>query len=98
MELELARIKAAHPEETRMTVDEANDRLDAQTDELERLTSEITAAGPRGDQLRSVVAERSKKVLALARDREVHEARAEDVRRSREKGGSGVRVHEMSLW
>lgn len=96
MELELARIKAAHPPSERMTVDEANAKLDAQTDELEQLTEAIGATGRRTDELRDQVARTAKEVLRLARDREREEVRAAQVARGRENGGT--RVHDLCGW
>lgn len=98
MELELARIKTAHPPEHRMTVDEAAAKLDEQVEEIERLTSDLSAASARGDELRAITAERAKRVLTLAREREVQESKAAAVRRAREAGGSGTQVHDLCQW
>jgi len=81
-----------------MTVDEAEAKLDAQTAEIERLMAALSDSSAKSDELRALVAAQAKKVLALAREREVQEAKAAAVRRAREAGGTGMRVHDLSQW
>ncbi|GMK56796.1 hypothetical protein CspeluHIS016_0306360 [Cutaneotrichosporon spelunceum] len=98
MELELARLKSTYPPEKRLTTSEADARLEAQQEELERLTADIACADARGAELRSDHGRRNKEVARLQRDREREEARAAEVRRQREVGGAGVRAHELGRW
>lgn len=56
MELELARIKATHPPENRMTINQANDTLDSQIVEIQQLTDEREATQAQIDQTREAVA------------------------------------------
>ncbi|CAK9780172.1 unnamed protein product [Cutaneotrichosporon oleaginosum] len=98
MELELARLKSTYPPEKRLTTAEADARLEAQQEELEKLTADIAGADARGAELRSDLGRRSKEVARLQREREREEARAAEVRRQREAGGAGVRAHELGRW
>ncbi|BEI84239.1 hypothetical protein CcaverHIS002_0408430 [Cutaneotrichosporon cavernicola] len=98
MELELARLKSTYPPDKRLTTSEADARLEAQQEELERLTADIASADACGAELRSDLSRRNKEVARLQRDREREEARAAEVRRQREAGGAGVRAHELGRW
>ncbi|WVW83168.1 hypothetical protein I302_105186 [Kwoniella bestiolae CBS 10118] len=96
MELELARIKATHPPENRMTTAQANDTLDAQIVEMERLTDAISSTQSQTDTAREEVARVAKEVQRLSRDREREEARAKEVREGREAGDT--KVDEICRW
>ncbi|KAL7422301.1 hypothetical protein Q5752_002947 [Cryptotrichosporon argae] len=96
MELELARIKAAHPPEDRLTTDRANEVLEQQTAEIERLTEASGVQGARVDALRDDVGRTHKENGRLAREREREEARAREVREGREAGDT--RVDELCGW
>ncbi|KAE8538047.1 hypothetical protein D1P53_006114 [Cryptococcus gattii VGV] len=94
MELELARIKATHPPENRMTVNQANDTLDAQIVEIQQLTDEREATQAQIDQTSETVARIAKE--RLSRDREREEARAREVREGREAGDT--KVDDICRW
>ncbi|UOH81520.1 hypothetical protein LQV05_004191 [Cryptococcus neoformans] len=94
MELELARIKATHPPENRMTVNQANDTLDSQIVEIQQLTDEREATQAQIDQTREAVARTAKE--RLGRDREREEARAKEVREGREAGDT--KVDDICRW
>ncbi|WVQ70141.1 uncharacterized protein L199_008366 [Kwoniella botswanensis] len=96
MELELARIKATHPPENRMTTTQANETLDAQIVEMERLTDAISSTQSQTDIAREEVAKVAKEVQRLSRDREREEARAKEVREGREAGDT--KVDEICRW
>ncbi|WWC61172.1 uncharacterized protein I303_103752 [Kwoniella dejecticola CBS 10117] len=96
MELELARIKATHPPENRMTTTQANDTLDAQIVEMERLTDAISSAQVQTDSTREELARVAKEVQRLGREREREEARAKEVREGREAGDT--KVDEICRW
>ncbi|KIR58679.1 hypothetical protein I314_05518 [Cryptococcus bacillisporus CA1873] len=96
MELELARIKATHPPENRMTVNQANDTLDAQIVEIQQLTDEREATQAQIDQTSEIVARIAKELQRLSRDREREEARAREVREGREAGDT--KVDDICRW
>ncbi|WWD15623.1 hypothetical protein CI109_100045 [Kwoniella shandongensis] len=96
MELELARIKATHPPENRMTIAQANETLDGQIVEMERLTDAIGSTQAQTDSTREEVARVAKELLRLGRDREREEARAKEVREGREAGDT--KVDEICRW
>ncbi|KAK8870084.1 hypothetical protein IAR55_000654 [Kwoniella newhampshirensis] len=96
MELELARIKATHPPENRMTIAQANETLDAQILEMERLTDAIASTQSQADSTRDEVAKVAKELQRLSRDREREEARAKEVREGREAGDT--KVDEICRW
>ncbi|KJE02173.1 hypothetical protein I311_04229 [Cryptococcus gattii NT-10] len=96
MELELARIKATHPPENRMTVNQANDTLDAQIVEIQQLTDEREATQAQIDQTSETVARIAKELQRLSRDREREEARAREVREGREAGDT--KVDDICRW
>ncbi|ORY33785.1 hypothetical protein BCR39DRAFT_519226 [Naematelia encephala] len=96
MELELARIKATHPPEERMTTARAYDTLDSQTEEMQKLTEAISTTATRADTAREQVAKGLKEVKRLEREREREEARAKEVREGREAGDT--RVDELCRW
>ncbi|WRT67088.1 uncharacterized protein IL334_004054 [Kwoniella shivajii] len=96
MELELARIKATHPPENRMTTAQANDTLEAQIGEMERLTDAISSTQSETDTTREEVSRVAKEVQRLGRDREREEARAKEVREGREAGDT--KVDEICRW
>ncbi|GFZ46197.1 hypothetical protein JCM24511_04444 [Saitozyma sp. JCM 24511] len=96
MELELARIKAKHPPENRLTVPQANEILDQQINDIERLTEEISTTGKKVDVAREEVSRTAKEVQRLGREREREEARAKEVREGREAGDT--KVDELCQW
>ncbi|WWC90102.1 uncharacterized protein L201_005035 [Kwoniella dendrophila CBS 6074] len=96
MELELARIKATHPLENRMTTSQANDTLDAQIVEMERLTDALSSTQSQTDTTREEVTKVAKEVQRLSREREREEARAKEVREGREAGDT--KVDEICRW
>ncbi|WVQ78048.1 hypothetical protein IAT38_000129 [Cryptococcus sp. DSM 104549] len=96
MELELARIKATHPPENRMTIKQANETLDAQIDEIQELTDALGSTQTETDQTREEVAGLAKEVQRLSRDREREEARAREVREGREAGDT--KVDDICRW
>ncbi|OCF36536.1 hypothetical protein I316_01786 [Kwoniella heveanensis BCC8398] len=96
MELELARIKATHPPEDRMTTAEANEKLDNQIEEIQDLTDRISSTQSRADSTREEVAKVAKEVQRLSREREREEARAKEVREGREAGDT--KVDEICRW
>ncbi|WWC69508.1 uncharacterized protein I206_103450 [Kwoniella pini CBS 10737] len=96
MELELARIKATHPPENRMTTAQANDTLDAQIVEMERVTDALSSTQTQIDSTREEVAKVAKEVQRLSREREREEARAKEVREGREAGDT--KVDEICRW
>lgn len=96
MELELARIKATHPPENRMTVNQANDTLDAQIVEIQQLTDEREATQAQIDQTGETVARIAKELQRLSRDREREEARAREIREGREAGDT--KVDDICRW
>ncbi|KAK6902882.1 hypothetical protein L486_08378 [Kwoniella mangroviensis CBS 10435] len=96
MELELARIKATHPPENRMTTTQANETLDAQIVEMERLTDAISSTQSQTDIVREEIAKVAKEVQRLSRDKEREEARAKEVREGREAGDT--KVDEICRW
>ncbi|WVO12826.1 hypothetical protein L204_100434 [Cryptococcus depauperatus] len=96
MELELARIKATYPPDNRMTANQANEILDAQIDEIQRLTDEREVTQAEADRTREDVARVAQEVQRLSRDREREEARAREVREGREAGDT--RVDDACRW
>ncbi|WVQ98684.1 hypothetical protein IAU59_005815 [Kwoniella sp. CBS 9459] len=96
MELELARIKATHPPEDRLTTAQANEKLDHQIEEIQDLTDRISTTQSQADSARDKVAKVAKEVQRLGREREREEGRAKEVREGREAGDT--KVDEVCRW
>ncbi|EKD00449.1 hypothetical protein A1Q2_05286 [Trichosporon asahii var. asahii CBS 8904] len=86
MELELARLNAAHPPDSRMTMAEASETLDKQTERLEELTSALGTADGRIAELSEALIARRARVAQLSKDRQREEARAAEVTKLRSMG------------
>lgn len=86
MELELARLNAAHPPDSRMTLTAASDTLDEQTVRLEELTSALGDTDGRIAELSEALAARRARVAQLSKDRQREEARAAEVTKLRSMG------------
>lgn len=86
MELELARLNAAHPPDSRMTLTAASETLDAQTVRLEELTTALGDTDERIAQLSEQLAARRARVTQLSKDRQREEARAAEVNKLRSMG------------
>lgn len=96
MELELQRVRATHPPDSRMTVRQAEARSDEQIMELEEMTERCDRAESELKVVEHGVKSTAKENMRLAKDREREEARAKEVREGREAGDT--RVDEICHW
>ncbi|KAK4684696.1 hypothetical protein P7C73_g5473, partial [Tremellales sp. Uapishka_1] len=96
MELELARIKATHPPETRLTFDQANEVLEQQVNEIQTLCDAIDSQGERVKAVEYHLTRTVKEVHSLGKEREREEARAKEVKQGREQGDT--KVDESCRW
>lgn len=96
MELELQRIRANHPPETRMTEEEASAKADQQIADLTELTEQCGKADIELEVVEREMKRTAKENQRLAKEREREEARAKEVREGREAGDT--RVDEVCHW
>lgn len=111
-ELEIQRIRATHPPENvrwfgprtwrqtdvgqRLTPAQAEDILDKQITEIQRLTEDIGVTTTKREQTSQEVAQIGRDLQRLQRDRDREEARAREVRDGREAGDT--KVDDMCRW
>ncbi|ORX39846.1 hypothetical protein BD324DRAFT_615220 [Kockovaella imperatae] len=96
MELELARIKANYPSGKRVTIAQAQDILEQQTEEMQKLITDTEEANKKRDEVREQVSSASKDLQRLMKDKEREEARALEVQSGREAGDT--KVDEQCRW
>jgi len=96
MELEMQRIRAAHPVENRMTTIQAQNLVEQYEGEMIQSTTDADEAKKEVEVVRSKISRAGKDVQRLAKDREREEARAKEVREGREEGDT--RVDELCHW
>lgn len=96
MELELARIRANHPPDQRMTPEEANIKLEQQDVEITELTAQSKEAGEELEMVQKEIKRVARENVRLGKDEEREEARAREVREGREAGDT--RVDEVCHW
>jgi hypothetical protein len=96
MELEMQRMRAAHPVENRMTITQAEVLVEQYEKEMIDSTTEADEAMEEIEAVRVKAARAAKDVQRLAKDREREEARAREVREGREEGDT--RVDELCHW
>jgi chromosome segregation ATPase len=96
MELEMQRMRTAHPVENRMTITQAEVLVEQYEKEMIDSTTEADEAKEEIEAVRVKAARAAKDVQRLAKDREREEARAREVREGREEGDT--RVDELCHW
>lgn len=96
MELELQRIRAAHPPESRMTTTQAQDLVAQQDEEIATTMEEIDVAKKEIEEVKGESGRVGREVVRLGKEREKEEARAKEVREGREEGDT--RVDELCHW
>lgn len=96
MELEMQRMRAAHPVENRMTIPQAEALVEQYEQEMIEQTTEAEEAKEEIEVVRAKASRAAKDVQRLAKDREREEARAKEVREGREAGDT--RVDELCHW
>jgi chromosome segregation ATPase len=96
MELEMQRMRAAHPVENRMTIPQAETLVEQYEKEMIDSTTEADEAKEEIEVVRVKATKAAKDVQRLAKDREREEARAREVREGREDGDT--RVDELCHW
>jgi len=96
MELEMQRMRAAHPVENRITIPQAEALVEQYEQEMIEQTTEAEEAKEEIESVRAKASRAAKDVQRLAKDREREEARAKEVREGREAGDT--RVDELCHW
>jgi hypothetical protein len=96
MELEMQRMRAAHPIENRMTSQQAQALVEQYEGEMIESTENAEQAKVELEVVGGQVKRAAKDVQRLAKDREREEARAREVREGREEGDT--RVDELCHW